>query len=48
MKRLVITEKPSVARDIVGAIGGFQESEGFWENDKFVVSFAMGRLIELL
>jgi DNA topoisomerase III len=46
-KRLVITEKPSVARDIVHVLGGFQEHEGFWENDQFVVTFAVGHLLEL-
>lgn len=48
MKRLVITEKPSVARDIVHALGGFSEEEGYWESDDFVVTFAVGHLFELL
>jgi len=47
-KALVITEKPSVARDIVAALGGFREQDGFWESDDFVVSFAVGHLFELL
>lgn len=47
-KRLVITEKPSVARDIVRVLGGFDEHEGYWENDQFVVTFAVGHLLELL
>jgi DNA topoisomerase-3 len=46
-KQLVITEKPSVARDIVAALGGFSEDEGFWENDELVVTFAVGHLLEL-
>jgi len=48
MKRLVITEKPSVARDIVAALGGFKEEEGYWEGEEFVVTFAVGHLFELL
>ena len=32
-KALVITEKPSVARDIVSALGGFTEHDGYWESD---------------
>jgi DNA topoisomerase-3 len=48
MKRLVITEKPSVARDVVAALGGFEEQEGFWESDDYVVTFAVGHLLELL
>jgi DNA topoisomerase-3 len=47
-KALVITEKPSVARDIVAALGGFREEDGFWESDEYVVTFAVGHLFELL
>ena len=39
-KSLVITEKPSVARDIVAALGGFQEHDGFWERDDLIVTFS--------
>ena len=47
-KALVITEKPSVARDIVGVLGDFEEEEGYWENDDYVVTFAVGHLLELV
>jgi DNA topoisomerase-3 len=47
-KALVITEKPSVARDIAAAIGGFTEHEGYWESDSHVLTFAVGHLFELL
>ncbi len=47
-KALVITEKPSVARDIVQVLGGFTEHDGFWESDDHVVTFAVGHLFELL
>lgn len=47
-KALVITEKPSVARDIAAALGGFTEHDGFWESDEYVVTFAVGHLFELL
>jgi DNA topoisomerase III len=47
-KSLVITEKPSVARDIVAALGGFQEHDGFWESDEYVVTFSVGHIVELL
>jgi DNA topoisomerase-3 len=47
-KSLVITEKPSVARDIAGALGGFTEEDGYWESDAYVLSFAVGHLFELL
>jgi len=47
-KALVITEKPSVARDIAAALGGFAEHDGYFESRDFVVSFAVGHLFELL
>ena len=47
-KSLVITEKPSVAQDIVRVLGGFREEDGYSESDEFVVTYAVGHLFELL
>ncbi len=47
-KDLIITEKPSVARDIAAALGGFEEHDGYWESDDRVLTFAVGHLFELL
>jgi DNA topoisomerase-3 len=47
-KSLIITEKPSVARDIASALGGFHEEEGFFESDSWVLTWAVGHLFELL
>lgn len=47
-KSLIITEKPSVARDIAAALGGFREDEGYFESDAFVLTWAVGHLFELL
>jgi DNA topoisomerase-3 len=47
-KSLIITEKPSVARDVAEALGGFAEQDGYWESDAYLVSFAVGHLFELL
>ena len=47
-KSLVITEKPSVARDIVAALDNLAEHEGYWENDRYVVTYTVGHLVELL
>ena len=47
-KALVITEKPSVARDVAAALGGFEAHDGFWESPAFLVTFAVGHLFELL
>ncbi|MEW6282044.1 MAG: DNA topoisomerase 3, partial [Candidatus Eremiobacterota bacterium] len=45
-KSLVVAEKPSVARDIAQALGGFEEHEGYFESDRYVVSWAVGHLVE--
>jgi len=47
-KALVITEKPSVARDITSVLGGFTEHDGYFESDTHLVTFAVGHLYELL
>ncbi len=47
-KALILTEKPSVARDIAEAIGGFTEHDGYWESDSQLLTFAVGHLFELL
>ena len=46
-KTLVIAEKPSVANDIARAIGGFKKHEDYFESDQFVLSSAVGHLLEL-
>jgi DNA topoisomerase-3 len=47
-KALIITEKPSVARDIAAAVGGFEENEDYFENDAYALTWAVGHLFELL
>jgi DNA topoisomerase III len=48
VKTLVIAEKPSVARDIVDALpGSFDNNKEFYEGDEYVVTFAVGHLLEL-
>jgi len=46
-KALIIAEKPSVANDIAKALGGFKKVDEHLENDQFVVSSAVGHLLEL-
>lgn len=46
-KILIIAEKPSAARAIAEALGGFQKREGYLENPKYYLSWAIGHLIEL-
>ena len=48
-KGLVITEKPSVARDIARALGGFEAAgDDYFENENYVVSWAVGHLLEFV
>lgn len=47
-KTLVITEKPSVARDITKALGGFQNEKNFFEGAHHVVTSAVGHMLELV
>jgi DNA topoisomerase-3 len=51
MKTLVIAEKPSVAQDIVRALtpvaGKFEKHEDHFENDRYVVTSAVGHLVEI-
>jgi len=49
-KTLIIAEKPSVAGDISKALGGFKkDSSGeFYESDKYVLSSAVGHLVEII
>jgi len=46
-KALIIAEKPSVAADIARALGGFTKSQDFFESDEYVLSSAVGHLLEL-
>jgi DNA topoisomerase-3 len=51
MKTLVIAEKPSVAQDIVRALtpvaGKFDKHEEHFENEHYVVTSAVGHLVEI-
>ena len=47
-KALIITEKPSVARDITKALGGFQNEKNFFEGPDHVVTSAVGHMLELV
>jgi len=46
-KKLIIAEKPSVAADIAKALGGFTKHDDYFESDDFVLSSAVGHLLEL-
>ncbi|QSR85364.1 DNA topoisomerase III [Methylacidimicrobium sp. B4] len=47
-KTLIIAEKPSVAADLASAIGGFPSGRhDVYENDRYLISSAIGHLVEL-
>ena len=47
-KTLIIAEKPSVAADLARVLGKFKREKDFFENDEFVISSAVGHLVEIL
>ncbi len=47
VKSLIIAEKPSVAADIARAIGGFTKHDDYFESDEYVLSSAIGHLVEI-
>ena len=46
-KQLIIAEKPSVAQDIARALGGFTKEKDYFESEQYVLSSAVGHLLEL-
>ena len=49
VKTLVVAEKPSVARDLADALPGtFENEETHYEGDEYIVTFAVGHLVELV
>jgi DNA topoisomerase III len=47
MKSLIIAEKPSVAADLARALGKVPKHGDHFENDRYVISSAVGHLVEL-
>lgn len=47
MKTLVIAEKPSVAADLARVLGKFTKHQDYVENDHYVVTSALGHVVEL-
>ena len=46
-KTLIIAEKPSVANDIAKTLGGFTKHDEYFESDDYVLSSAVGHLVEI-
>ncbi len=45
MKAIVLTEKPSVAREIARVLKCTRKQKGFIEGDKYIVTWALGHLV---
>ncbi len=47
MKSIVLAEKPSVARDLARVLGCSKKTKSFIEGSNYIVTWAMGHLVEL-
>lgn len=47
-KALIITEKPSVAREFARVLGVLGKGDGFLENGNYVITWCVGHLVEML
>ncbi|WP_453996456.1 DNA topoisomerase III [Bacillus nitroreducens] len=47
MKSLVLAEKPSVGKDIARVLNCHKKGNGFFEGDKYIVTWALGHLVTL-
>lgn len=47
-KKLIITEKPSVARDYAAVLKANRKGNGYIENDEYIITWCFGHLVEML
>jgi DNA topoisomerase-3 len=47
LKKLVLAEKPSVGRQLATALGCHQRFDGYMEGERWIVTWALGHLVEL-
>src|SRR3712207_1101356 len=45
--RLIVTEKPSMGRDVAAALGAARRGEGFISGERDIVTWCVGHLVEL-
>lgn len=46
-KHVIVTEKPSVARQFAQALGVTGQHQGYMENDEWIITWCVGHLVEL-
>ena len=47
-RKLIITEKPSVARDFARVLGVTGKHQGYLENQEYVITWCVGHLVEMV
>ncbi len=47
MKRVIIAEKPSVAKNIADALGVKSRNDGYFEGEEYLITWAFGHLLQL-
>lgn len=47
MKSVIVTEKPSVAMEFAKVLGVTERNDGYMENDKYIITWCIGHLIEM-
>jgi hypothetical protein len=47
MKICILSEKPSVAREIAAIVGAVQKEDGFLHGNGYMVTWALGHLVQL-
>lgn len=47
MKTLILAEKSNQAGAYVSALGNFKQQNGYYENDKYIITWGMGHLVQL-
>jgi DNA topoisomerase-3 len=47
LKTFILTEKPSVAMDFARGLGIRGKKDGYLENDRYIITWAVGHLVEL-
>ncbi|MBX9666551.1 MAG: DNA topoisomerase 3 [Candidatus Obscuribacterales bacterium] len=45
--KVVLAEKPSVARDIAAVVGATSKKDGYFEGNEYIVTYAFGHLVTL-
>ncbi len=46
-KKIIITEKPSVARTFAHTLGVTNKEDGFFENDEWIITWCLGHLVTM-